>query len=78
MPWRNSIRWTTLRNSLGVRLFMATKAQRRKKKLQDRKKKTENFITRMERINREGEARAKRAIAWINEHGTSQLPKDFA
>jgi hypothetical protein len=54
------------------------KAQKRKKKLQQRKKKQESFEARINRINREGEARAKRAIKWINENGTTKLPKDFA
>jgi len=54
------------------------KAQKRKKKLQQRKKKQDNFTANLIAFNREGEARAKRAIAWIKENGTSKLPKDFA
>jgi uncharacterized iron-regulated protein len=54
-----------------------TKQQKRKNKLQVRAKKQESFDTQLIKANKEGEARAKKAIQWIKDNGTTQLPKNF-
>jgi hypothetical protein len=54
-----------------------TKQQKRKKKLQARSKKEALLDQQIDQKIAKERAFAQRKIAWMEEHGTTQLPKDF-